>query len=486
MLEEKKLIDCFSVSLPSSCNDLKEEFIRLQDSGSKRALEVEVDVTHGGYVNKNFYFYKPSGQAKSIETFFKPYPTPVLYEHDGGASPCGRTYASAYVPLNLTPENMDDNKVPKSKVRVKSIITDERAIEKILDRRYLTVSTGSVPKTSPICSICQKPVWGDSGNSDDRCEHYRGSVYDGKQCYWIIDEVGYNEYSFVNFPADSTETHAATVVNFKLVDLTLSSNRAPSVDFDNLFEENKLMDKVIDNAPSGIIPEASDATSPLMDDLFNAFILASIADADCVNCDDGDVDIEDKWNDDKEVKELESLSDEFEVVVGMVLGDAPLTPAQRKKLKSATFCGPNKTFPIPDCKRAATALAMLSWPKVKAKYSESVRAKIAACVRAKAKKLNCPMAKEDSHPNQEINNLEATIAQMRIVIEKSNEKIVDLLGEIKKISTEPNRPIKDLSSVSEPGLTDAKVLPAPASVVPSAKNKDEERRRKVTKLVFGE
>jgi len=67
-----------------------------------------------------------------------------------------------------------------------------------------------------------------------------------------------------------------------------------------------------------------------------------------------------------------------------------LTTKDRKKLKNSTFCGPNKSFPVPDCKHVAVAKAYLG----RAKFSKEAKAKIAACINKKAKKLGCSSTKK--------------------------------------------------------------------------------------------
>lgn len=67
-----------------------------------------------------------------------------------------------------------------------------------------------------------------------------------------------------------------------------------------------------------------------------------------------------------------------------------LTTKDRKKLKSSSFCGPNKSFPVPDCKHVAVAKAYLG----KSKFSAATKKKIAACINKKAKKLGCNTTKK--------------------------------------------------------------------------------------------
>jgi len=67
-----------------------------------------------------------------------------------------------------------------------------------------------------------------------------------------------------------------------------------------------------------------------------------------------------------------------------------LTTKDRKKLKSGTFCGPNRSFPIPDCKHVAVAKSYLG----RSKFSASTKKKIAACINRKAKSLGCNVSKK--------------------------------------------------------------------------------------------
>jgi len=67
-----------------------------------------------------------------------------------------------------------------------------------------------------------------------------------------------------------------------------------------------------------------------------------------------------------------------------------LTTKDRKKLKSSTFCGPNRSFPVPDCKHVAIAKAYLG----RSKFSKATKKKIAACINRKAKELGCKTTKK--------------------------------------------------------------------------------------------
>ncbi len=69
---------------------------------------------------------------------------------------------------------------------------------------------------------------------------------------------------------------------------------------------------------------------------------------------------------------------------------AKLTTKQRKKMKSSTFCGPGRSFPVNDCAHYTAALRLLN----RSKFSSSTKAKIRSCVNAKGKKMGCGGAKK--------------------------------------------------------------------------------------------
>ena len=67
-----------------------------------------------------------------------------------------------------------------------------------------------------------------------------------------------------------------------------------------------------------------------------------------------------------------------------------LTTEQRKKMKSTTFCGPGRSFPVPNCKYVGIARAFLG----RSKFSSSTKKKISACISRKEKELKCKIAEK--------------------------------------------------------------------------------------------
>ena len=65
-----------------------------------------------------------------------------------------------------------------------------------------------------------------------------------------------------------------------------------------------------------------------------------------------------------------------------------LSTAQRKKLKASTFCGPERSFPVPDCAHVTAAKRLIGRYK-----GSGDKGKIMACVNRKEKSLNCKTKK---------------------------------------------------------------------------------------------
>lgn len=98
-----------------------------------------------------------------------------------------------------------------------------------------------------------------------------------------------------------------------------------------------------------------------------------------------------------------------------------LTTKDRKKLKSSTFCGPNRSFPVPDCQHVGTAKAYLN----RSKFSKSTKQKIAACINRKAKALGCSKGKPAKAKGEleDLTIVEQALAESDIF--KTTKELVD-------------------------------------------------------------
>ena len=70
--------------------------------------------------------------------------------------------------------------------------------------------------------------------------------------------------------------------------------------------------------------------------------------------------------------------------------DAKLSSESRKKMSGSTFCGPNRSFPVPDCAHVTAARRLIG----RAKVSDATKSKILGCVSRKASKMGCGSAKK--------------------------------------------------------------------------------------------
>lgn len=200
-------------------------------SPSGKSLIAQIEMTHSGIVTRNMGFYLPDNMRKGAPSFIKDYKKPVLVGHDSDTDPVGRVIQADYVDTSFTYIQNDkylsslmrfqDKKETKKNSMTDFVqhvigeyngrdnyrglghilgtlkITDEAAIQKVLDERYLTVSI-SMSSDSAFCSEC-----GTDWVSEGPCEHERGQVYDsGIPVVLIPGNQTYNHVGFVSEPAD--------------------------------------------------------------------------------------------------------------------------------------------------------------------------------------------------------------------------------------------------------------------------------------------
>lgn len=97
---------------------------------------------------------------------------------------------------------MDKEEDGSSYVRLQVAITDPLAIQKVLDKRYLTGSVGGRAGKA-ICSVSGDDFASESSDGRPKLAKYkRGQVYKGKLAFVDMQDISFKEYSFVNQPAD--------------------------------------------------------------------------------------------------------------------------------------------------------------------------------------------------------------------------------------------------------------------------------------------
>ncbi len=199
----KKVMDLYdSFPIKTSIKEGSKKFI-LSDSGEVKtgtSLVCNVAASHSGTLINN-RVYPPEKMRKGIKSWTTPYKKPVLVNHDEEGDPVGRVIKAKYTKTPRGIDGKDYQPILKASdgygyVDLTVKITDQEAIQKILDGRYETVSV-RMSTDHAICSVCDTD-WADEGP----CEHMPGKKYDGKLAYMTTGDLAYREVSFVNIPAD--------------------------------------------------------------------------------------------------------------------------------------------------------------------------------------------------------------------------------------------------------------------------------------------
>lgn len=564
------------VTEPSEIKD----FLGSASSTGVAPLVVRIAATHSGIVTGNNTFYLPDKMRKGAETWTAQYPKPVLVHHNREADAVGRVLRAEYV--DLAPDQVTlfkdavikDNlakfkaglftrraevqfirdvlvksEVLKDKnyqglgfIQLTASITDPDAIQKIKDGRYLTGSV-SASTDAAVCSVCESD-W----IVDGRCDHTPGDIYDGIPAFLIAGNFEYEEYSWVNRPADvhssvmelvsdgvceridtsnssrkpmetsvsmsdhvqdalKVNSHAARLMlisahdslhyqwDYKVVSSynNKSSDAAvphssheslPPKDVYDLHEQlhREAKDQGVDGSlvlgaldtalPKELWPPMPDVSMPedsvkekkdtmpgteLKDETVDkkeevpAGTAASTEDTVKSEpltqfSDAKSEDLEAKFNElDLGAEELtdeqaeliyELMAREIPTVENM--DDAKLSTEKRKKLASSTFCGPGRSFPVPDCAHVTAARRLIGRYK-----GPGDKSRILSCVARKAKALGCDSA-EDSVSTEEpvvtdtAVKQEAECAPCKEVIAKAEAETRDAIAkkdaELKKIT----------------------------------------------------
>jgi hypothetical protein len=166
-----------------------ETIVKLNESAkgkTNRKLVVQMEAIHVGRT-ANYTFYTEQGLKDGIKTWTHPYSKPVLTHHDAhNGEPVGRILKAEY--SDTTPSG-------RKGLLFTCEITDQGAIEKVLDGRYQTVSIGATTD-KVTCNICG------TDRTKEWCDHWKGEEYDGQTCSFIIGTTFGREVSYVNVPAD--------------------------------------------------------------------------------------------------------------------------------------------------------------------------------------------------------------------------------------------------------------------------------------------
>lgn len=148
--------------------------------------------------------------------------------------------------------------------------------------------------------------------------------------------------------------------------------------------------------------------------------------------------------------------------------DKKLSTKERKKLKASQFCGPGKSFPVPDCAHVTAARRLIG----RYKGSADEKKRILACVSRKAESLGCgggdaiQLATEHTDmtklndsgaggaksPTPE--EMQAMVDKLEVRVSDQSEKIETLLGEKTDLQAQKDQKEQELTDITQK-LTDA-------------------------------
>ena len=212
--------DGLAINQPAK-KEIIDEALNLLQRDNGASLSIQIDATHSGLLT-NGRVYPGVKVRKGYKSYVSvenggsaDYNKPILKHHDAHSDPIGRIIGAQFVRLKtgdaftkdfLTPDIPGKGSGKGSGVvRVTANIMETDAIQKILDGRLLTVSSGH-HTDSMSCSLCGNQLF--YGYDGSVCEHIPGQYYDDDDfkglCYGITGDLIYDEISLVTRPAQSS------------------------------------------------------------------------------------------------------------------------------------------------------------------------------------------------------------------------------------------------------------------------------------------
>lgn len=492
--------------------------------GPNKPLIVKIAASHAGLITRNNGFYLPDKMRQGASSFTAQYNKPIQIHHNDDKDPVGRVLKAQYVPinsselkiqqkftkdkwndfsagkmsfinsinficdsLNLSDSVLDDpNYQGAGYLEITASIADPDAIQKVLDGRYLTGSVG-LTTDAAVCSVC-KQDWVEIAH-DERCEHRPGKVYDGKKAFVITGNLHYEEYSFVNTPADRHSRIMEINVNGVTDKLDMSDsvgkNIAVNIITDNIQEDNmksvatKLISdsrfsilgkEYLDTLLTSLEDEKTMEKWPFTDELdftvnfeldldkqaiakafeltdgaekeiairmirptmVQSSIVEIVASVDIKTADAFYIALNDaEWTDYSELgdEDLNTFRKD-KPSAELVEYDSKLSTAARKRLPGSSFCGPNKSFPVADCAHVTAARRLIG----RASASSATKSKILACVSRKATAMNCG-AKKDT--KEEIDSTKDK-KEEDCLCKDADVKIAELTAAVEQLTKDKN------------------------------------------------
>jgi hypothetical protein len=177
-------------------------FQPISSAMSPDSIMVDIEGIHS-IVTRNFTYYTPECLKKSAPYWTSPYERPVIMHHnDRDGVQIGRIKVAEY---------LEETRAKAPGLLFTCNIGDEAGIKGVKNGTLSTVSIGAVIHKA-TCSICGQNI-----AAEGECEHQRGRKYDGKLCYWLMEDMEPKELSYVIVPSDR---YANTIRIYKPKDIS--------------------------------------------------------------------------------------------------------------------------------------------------------------------------------------------------------------------------------------------------------------------------
>tara|TARA_Y100001973_G_scaffold100603_1_gene162020 strand:- start:904 stop:2862 length:1959 start_codon:yes stop_codon:yes gene_type:complete len=404
------------VKFDKTVGNKQDGFVKFKkDSDSnKRKLIVTAPVTHAARLTSNNGLYQARRMVTDIKSFLEPYNKPILVEHDTEKDPIGRVVDAMYEPishkfLDGSPEKYNfkntfdlfkwlmkegllyEDSFPGVGQAVLSMeVTDQKAIEKFLDKRFLTFSVrvASNEIYDPLTGLPFRRMFTDEDDEEEKYSPYRpGEIVDGMPLPVVLDELKYKEVSTSTIPADET----AIVRDIMFTDSKDCDIRAEPMKVDGSYQIKLISKK--ENIQIGDVKNMENETKQeLPKEVQDSNSDDNKTQEKVIEVENNEqfVHIVDSSTSDEIYQAMEIILDEM-VDSGEIEKNTKLTKEERQDLKGSQFCGPNRSFPAFDSAHIEASKRLLE----KADMSESQKQRILACVNRKAKQMNCDGEKEE-------------------------------------------------------------------------------------------
>lgn len=406
----------------------------IQLSSNKRELLVKAPIAHAARVTQNRGLYQPRKMAEGVDSLVKPYNKPILLNHDAERDPIGRIYDAVYQPIRqdflssvVSPEQLghdetfgivkilmdmgllDDRSFKGlGEIYASMRISDQDAIEKFMDERYMNFST-RVSSNMLYDPLNGKPfqLFFDEVDEKKYSQNFPYEGVDGKGDFVVLGDMSYDENSVVSIPADEFAI-VDTMEHFSFTD----SKKKPEPKIDNRpyvvrgFYETKDK-KVKQNSDNIEIPNQGDKNMfiKIVDGSSAEEVYAAMTAK--IN----------KYKEDNKISEDLLLSEDS-------LGE----------LKGGAFCGPNRSFPVTDRVHLDAAYAVLE----DSDLSEKVKKQVLGLLNKKKK-----MFAEDTKEKRTLNDMLDSLSNY------SNFDFLPLLDAVLADCKERDFDLKDSQQLSE-------------------------------------